>query len=241
MIFLKSLDVLFLKSRKTAGTSLEIALSRYAQSGDIITPVSIRDEILRTQKGGRPPQNWSKDQNDEKKLIELVSEIEQQKPKKEPQLIMKRFADNALFKNHDTGKKVRSRLGENVFNKAFKFTLCRHPYEQLVSTAYYRMRNSNKTFDEMVEAVMSNHKPNSEIYSLNGTSLVDFFVRYEKLHEDLRVIENRFDIKLTEFMPFAKGDFRTDRRKASEILSTTQKRRCVEANQFDFEYFDYEA
>ena len=240
MIFLKSLGILFLKSRKTAGTSLELALSRYAKRDDIITPVSIHDEILRAQIGGRPPQNWSKDQNDEKELLNLVSEIEKTKPKKEPQLIMKRFAGNALFRNHDTGKKVREQLGETVFNKAFKFTIARHPYEQLVSMAYYRMRNSNKTFDEMVEAVLNNHKPNSEIYSLDGSSMVNFFVRYEMLHEDLRSIENRFDIQLIKFMPFAKGAFRTDRRKAHEILSLSQKRRCMEANQFDFEYFDYD-
>ena len=60
------------------------------------------------------------------------------------------------------------------------------------------------------------------------------------LHEDLRSIENRFDIQLIKFMLFAKGAFRTDRRKAHEILSLSQKRICMEANQFDFEYFDYD-
>ena len=48
---------IFLKTRKTAGTSLEIALSRLCGPDDIITPISDRDEVLRKELGGRGPQN----------------------------------------------------------------------------------------------------------------------------------------------------------------------------------------
>jgi hypothetical protein len=48
---------IFLKTRKTAGTSLEIALSRHCGPDDIITPISDEDEALRSELGGRGPQN----------------------------------------------------------------------------------------------------------------------------------------------------------------------------------------
>jgi hypothetical protein len=48
----------FLKTRKTAGTSLEIALSRQCGPDDIITPISDEDEVLRRELGGKGPQNW---------------------------------------------------------------------------------------------------------------------------------------------------------------------------------------
>jgi hypothetical protein len=47
----------FVKTRKTAGTSLEIALSRHCGPDDIVTRISPEDEELRAAAGGVGPQN----------------------------------------------------------------------------------------------------------------------------------------------------------------------------------------
>ena len=47
---------IFLKTKKTAGTSLELALSQLCGPDDVITPVAETDEALRA--GGRGAQNW---------------------------------------------------------------------------------------------------------------------------------------------------------------------------------------
>ena len=47
----------FIKTRKTAGTSLEIALSRHCGPTDIVTRISLDDEELRAAAGGVGPQN----------------------------------------------------------------------------------------------------------------------------------------------------------------------------------------
>lgn len=47
----------FIKTRKTAGTSLEIALSRHCGPADIVTRISPEDEALRAAAGGVGPQN----------------------------------------------------------------------------------------------------------------------------------------------------------------------------------------
>jgi hypothetical protein len=47
----------FVKTRKTAGTSIEIALSRHCGPDDVITPISAADEPLRRELGGRGPQH----------------------------------------------------------------------------------------------------------------------------------------------------------------------------------------
>jgi len=49
---------IFIKTNKTAGTSIEIALSKYCGSNDIITPISDEDEEIRRQLGYRGPQNY---------------------------------------------------------------------------------------------------------------------------------------------------------------------------------------
>ena len=58
MLILHSRKVIFLRCRKTASTSLEIALSQFAEEGDIVTPLCARDESLRLEKGGIAPQNY---------------------------------------------------------------------------------------------------------------------------------------------------------------------------------------
>lgn len=47
----------FIKTRKTAGTSLEIALSRHCGPSDVVTRISPEDEVLRAAAGGVGPQN----------------------------------------------------------------------------------------------------------------------------------------------------------------------------------------
>lgn len=48
---------IFVRTRKTASTSCEIILSRGAGPNDVITPISPRDERLRSLWGGSAPQN----------------------------------------------------------------------------------------------------------------------------------------------------------------------------------------
>ncbi len=47
----------FIKTRKTAGTSIEIALSRHCGPDDIVTRISADDEELRAAAGGVAPQH----------------------------------------------------------------------------------------------------------------------------------------------------------------------------------------
>ena len=48
---------IFIKTRKTAGTSIEIALSKYCGDKDVITRISKKDERIREALGNRGPQN----------------------------------------------------------------------------------------------------------------------------------------------------------------------------------------
>ena len=48
---------IFIKTRKTAGTSLEIALSKFCDSGDIITIIKPEDEKIRKKLGYQGPSN----------------------------------------------------------------------------------------------------------------------------------------------------------------------------------------
>lgn len=58
MIVSFSKRFVYIRCRKVAGTATEIDLSRYCSAEDIITPVVVRDELVRGEAGGRRPQNY---------------------------------------------------------------------------------------------------------------------------------------------------------------------------------------
>lgn len=89
MIILHSHKLIFIKTRKTAGTSFEIALSKWANDDDTITPISPLDEGLRLSMGFRGPQNYVSGVGAEGKILKL--------------------------KNHSSVSDVATFLGEDVF------------------------------------------------------------------------------------------------------------------------------
>ena len=59
MIVSHSNKFIFVKTRKTSGTSMEVSLSQVCGPDDIITPISFEDELVRLDMGGTLPQNYA--------------------------------------------------------------------------------------------------------------------------------------------------------------------------------------
>lgn len=129
MIYLESPRILFIKPRKVAGTSFEIALSKFAKGGDIVTEISPDDEVVREQLGFQGAKNFSysvKDflSLDKKKL--LKSFYERKMPRK--------------FYNHISASELKVKLGDAVWDNSTKITIVRNPYERIVSQYYYSIK-----------------------------------------------------------------------------------------------------
>ena len=71
MIFSYKHSFIFIKGRKVAGTSIEMALSLHCGPQDIVTPISPVDELQRLSLGGKP-QNYSRADGIEAHYLELV-------------------------------------------------------------------------------------------------------------------------------------------------------------------------
>ncbi len=270
MIFLKSHNLVFLKTKKTAGTSIEIALSAYASPQDIVTPFGhkgMMDECMRRDRQFQPPVNWAVNKQIEenyRRRIEFYyglykrGLLEHMGPVWSILTVLGMpvtgKSSNALIRNHANPEAVAKYIGPDVFSNAHKVTAVRHPYEQLVSNAYFRLnielfprryldikRLGMSALHQKVEVLLAEERPNSVYYFYDGKYAIDTVIRHEHIKEDLQALEKKFNMTLTDKLPFAKGGMRKDRRPAHEVLTKDQMRRCYEQNRPDFEIFGYES
>jgi len=171
---------IFIKTRKTAGTSIEIALARHCGEDDVITPISAEDEPLRLEWGGRGPQNFERPE----------------------------FSVNASA--HSDGRVIRRGVGADVWNSYFKFAVERNPWDATVSYYHYRFRErppipfSEFVLSPRVERLASNQGK----IRINGKLCVDFVCRYESLEQELKSVWSRLGLPGDATLPSAKSGLR---------------------------------
>ena len=146
---------IFLKTVKTGGTSVEIALSRYCGDEDVVTPISPADEPTRLELG-ITPRNY------------LAPRAAYSLPDYY-RLLMQR-EEKKLYWNHITAAEVRDRIGADIWNSYFKFTIERNPWDKTISDFYWRgSRGGPQTLDAYFRKYRGDFKHfNYPRYSLNG-------------------------------------------------------------------------
>jgi len=231
----------FIKGRKTAGTSIEIALSRFCSEGDVITPVSPFDETVRRREGGRAPQNYCDDRTAEERFRRAIEGGDLAEIRKAGRDARR----HRTFRNHMPAGRVAARLPEGFWRAAFKFTVDRHPYEKAVSLAHFAYaravrKHSSLTFDEHLDRIVQQGKyRNFDLYSEDGVPVVDAVLRYEDMPGCFLEVQARTGIAFAQGLPFTKHRFRTDRRPAVEVLSDRQKALVQKVCHEEFELSGY--
>ena len=197
---------IFIKTRKTAGTSLEIALSEHCGPDDIITPIDSADETQRQELGFRGPQNLTMPARG----LSLNSSMSAMKQRRLPQ-----------FHNHVSASVVRRALGRRVWNSYFKFTIERNPFDKAVSRYWWGTRNNDPrpSIEDYLTRVPRRMLSDWELYTIDDRIAVDYVVRYERLDEGLSVLADRLGLQLTLPPSRAKGGYRADRRPVEEVLT----------------------
>lgn len=200
---------IFLKTVKTGGTSVEIALSRYCGDEDVVTPISPEDEPTR-QALGIAPRNY------------LAPRAAYSLPDYYRLLVQRE--EKKLYWNHITAAEVRDRIGDDIWNSYFKFTVERNPWDKTISDFYWRAsRGGPQTLDAYFRKYRGDFKHfNYPRYTLDGQVAVDAIVRFEHLVGDLTSVLQRVGIAFDGVLPRAKGTSRKDRRHYSELLSPAQ-------------------
>ncbi|MDJ0598363.1 MAG: sulfotransferase family 2 domain-containing protein [Crocosphaera sp.] len=233
MIISHKYKYIFLKTTKTAGTSIEISLSRFCGNDDIITPLTSADEKIR-QELGVVPQNY---ENYTRYLAPWEYRLEDINhlitERKIPQI-------STTFYNHMSASRVKRGVGAKIWYGYYKFCFVRNPWDKAISRYYWNMKKqgTTETLDESLQR--NNPNDNFGIYTMKNRLAVDYVGKYETLMEDLEKICKKLNIPFDGWMPNAKGNIRNDKRHYSEVFNQEQMEFVRKKCQKEIELFGYE-
>lgn len=216
MIICHQYRFIFLKTSKTAGTSIEIALSKFCGEGDVITPISVADEAIRREQGFPGPRNYRPP------LAEYSL--------RDWGVALGTFRRKEFY-NHIPAKKAKPLVDATVWNSYFKFCFARNPWDRIISQYYWRCPTEPRpSLDEfMTRKVLERlDRKGFGIYTIRGKVAVDRICRFERLQEELEEIRAQLGLPEPLVLPRAKGSFRADRRPYREIFDEGQRRRIAD-------------
>ena len=221
-----------MKTIKTAGTSIEISLSRFCGPDDIVTPISIKDEAIRKELGVYP-QNYNNYSRflriDEYKAKDFYALLRQ----------LKRPKVTTNFYNHISAKQIKYAIGSKVWNSYYKFCFVRNPWDRAISN-YFWEKDKNGISSSFGEWLFSqNPNWNWYIYTISNRVAVDFIGRYEDLDKDLAEVCKKINIPYDNWLPSAKGNIRKDRSHYSQFLTPDQAKYIEERCKDEIKLFGY--
>jgi hypothetical protein len=220
-------EFIFIKTRKTAGTSIEIALSQYCGPDDIITPMSEVDEAKRSELGFRGAQNYLADKS-EYGFADWLRLL--------------RGKSKRRFFNHVPAYIVREQVGSDIWDSYFKFTFERNPYDKAVSKYFWSTKKKQQPpeINDYLQGCEAYKISNWELYSLDGELAVDFVGKFENLAEDLEKVKEKLSLPGELMLPHTKGKTRKDKRHYSEVLNDKSRRRLDSVCQREIELLNYD-
>ncbi|NJL83552.1 MAG: chondroitin 4-O-sulfotransferase [Chloroflexaceae bacterium] len=202
---------IFLKTTKTAGTSIEIALSQHCGPKDIITRIAKNDEAVRQSLGFRGPQNlgvpfYKYTRTDWGRLIKKG------KPQK--------------YYNHIPASLVKRYVGDRIWREYFIFTFERNPYDKAISRYYWELRRRElPELEGYLNQVGPRMLSNWHIYTIDDRVSADFVGRFERLTEDLGEVWQRLGLPGSPHLPQTKSGYRKDKSHYSTLLTPAARSR----------------
>ena len=256
----------FIKTRKTGGTSVEIVLSSWCGPDDVVTPIEPEDELLRAQYGGAP-RNYLDSRRLEDAYLEAIRSGDAERirrvhrrirQRQSLRLALKSLDVGALaaqvtpgtrrrlaLRNHTKAETARRALPTGFWEQAYTFSVDRHPYEKAVSMTYWiRDRDAasaREPFETTLGRVVAGGRyANYPFYMKDGRPLVDAVFRTEDMWDRIAELARRLGQEIPDPLPRAKAGQRKDPRPAREILSPEQRGRIQEVCAAEFELLGYQ-
>lgn len=220
---------IFLKTRKTAGTSVEVFLSGIAGEDAIVTPVEPPEPGHRPRNYRGP---WHYNFLPAMRADPGLPEAFLRNPRG-------RLGLYRHYWNHAPAWLARAKLGEELWDGYFKFCFERNPWDKFVSLYWWATHElaQRPTLEEFVSSPRGLGSSDWPLYTLDGEIAVDAVGRYERLEDDLRSLLGRLGLTAEVELPRAKSNHRG--RDDSALLSRQGAERIGELFRHEVEAFGY--
>ncbi len=198
MIISHKLKVIFIKTKKVAGTSFEIALSKYCGESDIITPISDDDEQIRKDMGYISARNYEKSEWNIPNL---------------------RFIESEPFFNHMDALSIKNLIPFEIWDNYLKISIVRDPCEVIISRFFYDHSFNPFELKNLPQSYMPTNdgqpvklptgvisfkdyvygcsdkilSENNNITHINGVNVIDYMIKYENLQQDITLLEKKIN------------------------------------------------
>lgn len=238
MILSHKYRYIFLKTNKTAGTSIEIALSKFCGADDIISPIEPTDEKIRRSLGYRGPQNHH------------PVPLTEYGPRDLGRLVVRGWR-RSRFYNHMSAREIVDLVGWEIWDSYYKFCFERNPCDRLVSYYYWQNRKKSwwprrrKRYATMADFLDSDaprilKRWGIDLYSLDGRVAADRVCLYENLEAELEALTERLGLPEKLDLPRTKSAHRKDRRDPGEVLTAPERDKVRELFQDEIAMYGYE-
>ncbi len=213
MVYSRKRDFLFIKGKKVAGTSVEMALSCVCGPKDIITPLVPIEEQQRLRLGGRGAQHYSTDRKAERRYLRKLARAGASERDGIP------GPANWIFYEHMNLAQFEAHFGCIPTERIFGIE--RSPYAKVISSANmgsrfpeYCLTGKRMEFDlKHVRGVLekrfandslAQHCLNIDRYRSADGHLRARLIRYEDLPNSFNALMAEFGIDVPTPLPWAK-------------------------------------
>lgn len=220
---------IFIKTQKTAGTSIEIALSKYCGPEDIISRISSVDEKLRRSLGYPGSQNCYKSWHEFNSADWYRQLVKFRRPKK--------------YYNHMPAWLIRDYIGEKIWNSYYKFCFERNPWDKAVSLYYWRNKNTTRpTFEEYLLDCRENGIRLSEyhLYSIDEQLAVDHIYKFESINLAMQEIAEKFNLPSIPQLPRTKTATNKSKTHYQELYNTENQEYIAKEFSREIQLLDYD-
>jgi hypothetical protein len=221
---------IFVKTRKTAGTSVEVLLSALAGEDAIVTPVEPAEP-------GHEPRHWRSGFNPFPELVDRHVRHEPSLQDWRTISTLSHLRRRTAYVNHLPASVIRARLGRKVWDRYFTFCFERNPWDKVVSMYFYATRGSSRrpSLEQWIDSVQL--RSDWYLYAIRGVVGVDFVGQYDRLDQDLAHALKEVGITDLPELPRAKGQHRS--RDQETVITADADRRVRDVFAQEIRYFGY--